>query len=275
MSMAYLDRHVPLNDTEAAHKATETLRAVTDPVLEARGLARHYGQVAALQDIDLDLRPGEVTALLGDNGAGKSTLISLLSGVARPSAGEIRIGGAPVAITSPLAARDAGIATVFQTLALVDDRDIAENLFLGREPLRFGFLLDRRRLYRDAEAVFAQLRVSLPPLTTPVRALSGGQRQAIAVARTVLAGARIVILDEPTAALGVRETARVLDLVRRIRADGAAVLLVSHNMENVFEIADRAVILRLGRKVADRPIAELTRHDVVSLMTGAIGEVRR
>ena len=265
--MAYLDRQTPWNTAQPMH-------AVSEPVLAARGLARYYGHVAALKGVDLDLRPGEVTALLGDNGAGKSTLISLLSGVTRPSAGEIRIDGAPVAITSPQAARDAGIATVFQTLALVDDRDIAENLFLGREPLKFGFLLDRRRLYREAQAVFEQLRVSLPPLKTPVRALSGGQRQAIAVASTVLAGARIVILDEPTAALGVRETAKVLDLVRRIRAEGAAVLLVSHNMENVFEIADRVVVLRLGAKVADRPIAELTRHDVVSLMTGAVEEAR-
>jgi ABC-type sugar transport system ATPase subunit len=239
------------------------------PVLSARGLARHYGRVIALDGVDLDLHAGEVTALLGDNGAGKSTLISLLSGVAAPSAGEIRIDGASVKIDSPAAARAAGIATVFQTLALVEDRSIAENLFLAREPVRFGFLLDRRRMQREAEAVLERLQVTLPPVSTAVRYLSGGQRQAIAVARTILGGARIVILDEPTAALGVRETGKVLDLIRALRAAGTAVLLVSHNMENVFDVADRAMVLRLGRKVADVTLAQSSRAEIVQWIVGA------
>lgn len=238
------------------------------PALSAVGLGRSYGRVAALDDVGLELFPGEVTALLGDNGAGKSTLISLLSGVAQPSAGEIALDGRAIRLDTPLAARAAGIATVFQTLALIEDRSIAENLFLGREPVRFGFLLDRGRMNREAQIVLDRLQVSLPPVTMPVRYLSGGQRQAIAVARAVLGGSRIVILDEPTAALGVRETGKVLDLIRQLRGGGAAVLLVSHNMENVFEVADRAVVLRLGRKVADVRLAQSSRAEIVRHIVG-------
>jgi len=239
------------------------------PVLMARGLSRHYGRVAALDGVDLDLAAGEVTALLGDNGAGKSTLISLLAGVAQPSAGSVMIDGASVRLDTPGAAHAAGIATVFQTLALVEDRSIAENLFLGRELTRFGFLLDRGGMIRESAAVLGRLQVTLPSVTTPVRFLSGGQRQAVAVARTILGGARIVILDEPTAALGVRETGKVLDLIRQLRAAGTAVLLVSHNMENVFEVADRAVVLRLGRKVADVRLAQSSRSEIVRHIVGA------
>jgi len=242
---------------------------MTTPVLETRGLVKHYGRVVAIDHADFALMPGEILGVIGDNGAGKSTLISLLSGVAAPSAGEISIDGAAVKIDDPAAARAAGIATVFQTLALVEDRSIAENLFLGREPVRFGFLLDRRRMQREAEAVLERLQVTLPPVSTAVRYLSGGQRQAIAVARTILGGARIVILDEPTAALGVRETGKVLDLIRALRAAGTAVLLVSHNMENVFDVADRAIVLRLGRKVADVTLAQSSRAQVVQWIVGA------
>ncbi|MDG2533052.1 ATP-binding cassette domain-containing protein [Sphingomonas sp. HITSZ_GF] len=254
----------------------QTLRAVDAEapmngaaILSAQGLTCRYGHVTALDGVELELRAGQVTALLGDNGAGKSTLISLLSGVNRPSEGEIRIDGTPVRIGSPDQARAVGIATVFQTLALVEDRSIAENLFLGREPVRFGFLLDRGRMHREAAAVFERLQVKLPPVGTAVRYLSGGQRQAIAVARTMLDGARVVILDEPTAALGVRETGKVLDLIRQLRAAGAAVLLVSHNMENVFDVADRAVVLRLGRKVADLDLAGVSRAELVRHIVGA------
>ncbi|AHE54894.1 ATP-binding cassette domain-containing protein [Sphingomonas sanxanigenens] len=232
------------------------------------GLTRHFGSVTAVADIDLDVRAGEVTALLGDNGAGKSTLVSMLSGVTAPSAGEMRIDGRPVSFADPAEARAAGIATVFQNLSLIEDRSIAENLFLGCELTRFGFILDRRRMKAEAQAVLDRMRVNLPPVTTAVRHLSGGQRQAVAVARTILRGARLVIMDEPTAALGVRETAKVLDLIRSLRDQGSAVLLVSHNMDNVFDVADRAVILRLGRKVADLRIAATSKADVVGLVMG-------
>ncbi len=239
------------------------------PVLTASGLTRRFGRVTAVEGIDIALPPGSVTALLGDNGAGKSTLIAMLSGVLPPSQGEIRMDGAPVRFASPLEARKAGISTVFQNLSLVEDRSIAENLFLGIEPVRMGFILDRRRMNREAAAVLERLQIQLPPVTTAVRWLSGGQRQSVAVARTLLHGSRLVILDEPTAALGVRETQRVLQLVRRLREEGRAVLLVSHNMDNVFDVADRAVVLRLGRKVADRPLAGLSRADLVGLIMGA------
>lgn len=243
-------------------------QAPREPVLELLGLGRSFGKITALSDVNLRLHGGEVTALLGDNGAGKSTLISMVSGVLPPSAGEIRVDGRPTRFASPAEARLAGIATVFQNLSLVEDRSIAENLFLGCEPLRCGFLLDRRRMHREAEAVLARLKVNLPSVTTPVRYLSGGQRQAVAVARTVLHGSRLVIMDEPTAALGVRETARVLELIAELRRQGAAVLLVSHNMDNVFEVADRAVILRLGRKVADLDIAQTSKPEIVGLVVG-------
>ncbi len=245
------------------------------PILGVRGLSKHFGKVSALEDVTLDLLAGEVTALLGDNGAGKSTFVSLVSGVAGPSAGEILVDGRSVRFDSPVTARDAGIATVFQNLSLVEDRSIAENLFLGCEPVRFGFILDRRRMAREAQAVLDRLKVNLPPVGTAVRYLSGGQRQAVAVARTILRGSRIVIMDEPTAALGVRETGKVLDLIRQLRAEGTAVLLVSHNMDNVFDVADRAVIFRLGRKVADLRIAETSKAEIVGLVVGSADAPRR
>jgi ABC-type sugar transport system ATPase subunit len=249
--------------------------AMKPAILGVRGLSKRFGKVSALEDVSFDLFPGEVTALLGDNGAGKSTFISMVSGVSAPSAGEILVDGQPVRFDTPVTARDAGIATVFQNLSLVEDRSIAENLFLGSEPVRFGFLLDRRRMAREAQAVLERLKVNLPPVGTAVRYLSGGQRQAVAVARTILRGSRIVIMDEPTAALGVRETGKVLHLIRQLRAEGTAVLLVSHNMDNVFDVADRAVIFRLGRKVADVRIADCTRADIVGLVVGSTDAPRR
>jgi D-xylose transport system ATP-binding protein len=241
------------------------------PVLELMGVGRTFGKITALADVSARLYGGEVTALLGDNGAGKSTLISLIAGMAAPSSGEIRVDGKLVRFGSPVDARQAGIATVFQNLSLIEERSIAENLFLGCEPVRYGFLLDRARMKHDAQAVLERFKVNLPPVTTPVRDLSGGQRQAVAVARSVLHGSRLVILDEPTAALGVRETQRVLELIGDLRRHGAAVLLVSHNLDNVFQVADRLVVLRLGRKVADLDIAQTSKSDVEALL-GAGGE---
>jgi ABC-type sugar transport system ATPase subunit len=263
--MALLERIVPLDMSAPELPAVPA----SEPVLRARGLTRSFGRVTAVDNVDLALRAGNVTALVGDNGAGKSTVIAMLSGVLPPSAGEIFVDGAPVSFASPVAARAAGIATVFQNLALVEDRSIAENLFLGIEPVRFGFVLDRRRMNRAAEAALARLHVSLPPVTTAVRWLSGGQRQAVAVARTLVRGSRVVILDEPTAALGLRETARVLDLIKRLRDDGRAVLLVSHNMDHVVEVADSAVVMRLGRKIEELSLAGRSRADLVGLILGS------
>ncbi|MCT2398795.1 ATP-binding cassette domain-containing protein [Novosphingobium mangrovi (ex Huang et al. 2023)] len=238
------------------------------PIVSVRNASRHFGRVTALSDVSMDLYPGQVTALLGDNGAGKSTFITMLSGVFPPSSGEIQMDGKPVHFASPHDARAAGIATVFQGLALIEDRSIADNLFLGCEPVRFGFLLDRKRMVREAKGVLEQLKVNLPPVTTSVRFLSGGQRQAVAVARTIVTGSKLVIMDEPTAALGVRETGKVLDLIRRLRDQGTSVLLISHNMDDVFSVADRAVVLRLGRKVADVAIRDVTREQIVGLVMG-------
>ena len=247
------------------------MTGLAKPIVSVRNASRHFGHVTALDDVSLDLYPGEVTALLGDNGAGKSTFITMLSGVFPPSSGEILLEGQPVRFASPLDARNAGIATVFQGLSLIEDRSIAENLFLGCEPVRFGFLLDRKRMVREAREILDQLKVNLPSATTSVRYLSGGQRQAVAVARTIVRGSKLVIMDEPTAALGVRETSKVLDLIRRLRDQGNAVLLISHNMDDVFAVADRAAVLRLGRKVADVAIPDVSKEQIVSLVMGGDG----
>ncbi len=240
----------------------------TTPVLSVRNASRHFGRVTALNDVSMDIHAGQVTALLGDNGAGKSTFITMLSGVFPPSSGQILLDGQPVHFSNPHDARGAGIATVFQGLSLIEDRSIAENLFLGCEPVKFGFLLDRKRMVREAKDVLDQLKVNLPPVTTSVRYLSGGQRQAVAVARTIISGSKVVIMDEPTAALGVRETSKVLDLIRRLREQGRSVLLISHNMDDVFSVADRAIVLRLGQKVADVAIPEVTKEQIVGLVMG-------
>jgi ABC-type sugar transport system ATPase subunit len=210
---------------------------------------------------------GEIAALVGDNGAGKSTLLKILSGVHGPDAGVIRIAGRVERIDSPQRAMQLGISTVFQDLALVNERDVAHNMFLGREPCRFAFLVDRRRMLREARETIAALRVDLPTVRAKVESLSGGQRQAIAVARAWQQGGLITLLDEPTAALGVREAARVTDLMKTLRAENHALLLISHNLESVFGLADRIVVLRHGVKIADLMTVETSQHEVVSLLT--------
>jgi ABC-type sugar transport system ATPase subunit len=236
------------------------------PFLRMRGLCKSFGHVTALSEVDLDLREGQVVALCGDNGAGKSTLVSMLSGVIEPDHGTIEVDGQPTYMTSPLRAQELGIATVYQNLALVEQRDVAANMFLGREPVRLGVVVDRARMVDEATRVIQRLRVGLPSVRTLVRDLSGGQRQAVAVARAMLRGSRMLLMDEPTAALGVRESRRVIELIQEVRSEGQAVVVISHNMEDVFDVADRIVVFRLGRKIADEERAGLQREDLVSLL---------
>lgn len=237
-------------------------------LLSVRGLSKSFGSVTALDGVDLDLREREILALVGDNGAGKSTLVSILAGVQQPDDGEILVEGRPVLIDGPKRAQELGIATVFQDLALVNQRDVAANLFLGREPVHFGLLVDRNRMVRDATEVIARLRVELPSVRALAGNLSGGQRQAVAVARAIMGGSRLLLMDEPTAALGVRESGRVVELMRELRAAGHSILLVSHNLESVFSLADRIAVLRLGRMVAASDIDKTTRDEVVGLIVG-------
>lgn len=249
----------------------------TSPALEARAITRSFGRVAALRGANLTVRSGEVTALVGDNGAGKSTLIKILSGALQPDSGTILIGGEPASLTSPQEARRLGIETVYQDLALAPSLDVAANLFLGRELRssglggRIGFLNDRA-MRKRAQQEMAGLQIGLTSVRQPVLTLSGGQRQAIAVARATAWGKRVVIMDEPTAALGVRETNMVLRLIERVRDSGIAVLMISHSMPEVFEVADQITILRLGRTVREMRRNEASMTEVVSFMTGAAVE---
>jgi len=243
--------------------------ATATAYLQGRGLSKSFGHVRALQDVDIDVFEGEVLAIVGDNGAGKSTLTKILSGVYQPDKGEIRVEGRPVRIPNPREAREFGIATVFQNLALVDCRDVATNLFLGREPTRWGIFVDRRKMLADARRVIADLRVNVPSLTVEAGQLSGGQRQSVAIGRATSQQARIIIMDEPTAALGVRESRKVLDLILRLKAAGIGVVVISHNMRHVFSIFDRVMVLRHGRLVGVRRKGETTPDEIVRLIVGA------
>ncbi len=250
------------------------------PILEAKSVSKSYGSVRALQGVDIQLFAGEVLALIGDNGAGKSTLVGCLSGSTTPNSGEIVVDGKPVSIRNPEAARAMGIETVFQDLALVNELDITSNLFLNRELTRrvrgipmFGWM-DRKRMLREAKEILDKLHIRLPDPNALVGNLSGGQRQAVAVGRAVGWGQRIVFMDEPTAALGVEQTKTVEDLIRRLKVRGIAVLLISHNMQEVMDLCDRVVVLRQGRKVADLPINECDGDLLVALITGARASAR-
>jgi simple sugar transport system ATP-binding protein len=242
------------------------------PVLELRGIAKNFGAIRALNEVDLLLEPGEVLGLMGDNGAGKSTLVRIMAGNFRPSSGSILLHGAPVQFHDPLDARRQGIEIVYQDLALCDNLTAAANVFLGREVTRrWGpfRLLDHGAMAVRADALFAELKSETRPREL-VRQMSGGQRQAVAIARTRLADPRIVLLDEPTAAISVRQVAEVLDLIRRLRAHGIAVVLISHRMPDVFAVADRVLVLRRGRKVAEKPVAQTSPEEITGLITGAI-----
>ena len=244
-------------------------------LLEARGIQKHFGRVVALRDGNFGLRPGEVHAIVGDNGAGKSTLIKIISGVYSSDGGELLIDGTPVSIGNPREARVLGIETVYQDLALADDLDAAANLFLGREELRaaplswFGFL-DRKAMRLRAEEAMRRLRIDIPSVETPVLSLSGGQRQAVAVARAIAWGTRIIIMDEPTAALGVRESGQVLELIKEVRAQGLSIIMISHNLPEVFMVADRITVLRLGRTITTLETASTSLEAIVGMMTGAV-----
>jgi fructose transport system ATP-binding protein len=250
---------------------------VTDstPLLEAHALVKRYGQVVALNGADFDLYAGEIAAIIGDNGAGKSTLIKALSGAIQPDEGEIRLAGAPASFRTPLDARRAGIETVYQDLALSPALDIATNIFLGREVRRHGLAghllraLDKQAMRAEAARSLAELRIGIPSIGQMVENLSGGQRQGVAVARAAAWARRLVIMDEPTAALGVKETGEVIDLIRRVRERGLPVILISHDMPNVFALADRIQIMRLGRRVAVVTPQTHSMTDAVAIMTGA------
>ena len=241
---------------------------MSDEVLRLRGVHKNFGHIAALTDVDLGVREGEVLAVVGDNGAGKSTLMSLVVGLDRPSSGTIEIDGEEHELHSPSDAKAAGIAAVTQDLALVECLDVATNMFIGQVPRRRG-LADRGAMRRETRRFLDEIEATVPDVTTPIGMLSGGQRQMVAIARALRTGARVVLMDEPTAALGVRETAQVADLVRLLRSQGRAVVIVSHDLGLVFELADRVQVLRLGRSVAVRDVATTTRAEVVALITGA------
>jgi simple sugar transport system ATP-binding protein len=243
--------------------------------LEARGIVKNFGRVRALRGANFTALPGEVVALVGDNGAGKSTLVKTLAGVYRPDEGEIRFDGQRVQIGSPLEARALGIETVYQDLALAADLDPAANLFMGREVLRGGLLgklgfLNNSEMHRRAGEAFKTLGIGLQDSTAPVATMSGGQRQGVAVSRAVTWASKVVFMDEPTAALGVVQTRHVLDLIKSVRDQGLSVVLISHNMPEVFEVADRVEVLRLGERVAQLKRQDVTMEDVVGAMTGAI-----
>ncbi len=245
------------------------------PILEAHGLVKKYGQVVALNGADFELYPGEILAIIGDNGAGKSTLIKALSGALQPDEGEISLAGERINFRSPRDAQHAGIETVYQDLAVAPALDIASNVFLGRETRRRGplgsllRLLDKRGMRREAARHFKELGIGVQSMGEPVENLSGGQRQGVAVARAATWARRLVIMDEPTAALGVKETGQVLDLIKRVRERGLPVILISHDMPHVFELADRIHIMRLGRRVAVVTPKTHTMPEAVAIMTGA------
>ena len=268
-------------ETAAAEAETAAARAETafaeapvtaggngdQPLLRLVGLGKNFGPVRALTDINLDVPAGQVTALVGDNGAGKSTLIKTISGIWQQDHGQILWQGRQVRLHSPRDASELGIATVYQDLALADNLDIVQNMFLGREPVRH-WVLDEVTMEKQAKRTLADLSVvTIRSVRQPVGSLSGGQRQAVAVAKAVLRQAQLVIMDEPTAALGVTQTRVVLDLIRRLKGQGIAVLVISHNLNDVFEVADRVAVLRLGRLAAVAPLAQLDTESIVDLMT--------
>ncbi len=240
------------------------------PVLELRGIKKRFGAVQALSGVDLELFPGEVVALVGDNGAGKSTLVKTIAGIFPPDSGEVRFAGERVHLKGPKDASRLGIATVYQDLALCDNLDVVANLYLGREEVgALSRRLDEEAMERRAREVLKTLDVKIQSVRVPIAGLSGGQRQSVAVARAVMGEARLVMLDEPTAALGVAQTRQVLDLIVRLKQQGLSVMVISHNLADVFEVSDRIVVLRLGRLAGTFETRRASREQVVATITGA------
>jgi D-xylose transport system ATP-binding protein len=243
-------------------------------LLELKGISKRFGAVQALYKVDFEVYPGEVVALMGDNGAGKSTLVKTLSGINPVEEGQILFQGQQVQLTGPQSATALGIATVYQDLALCDNLDVVGNLFLGRE-LRAGGLgrllgwMDETAMELQATQLLEKLSVSIPSVRTQVASLSGGQRQSIAVARSMMGSPKVVLLDEPTAALGVAQTRQVLELIRRLRQQGLGVVIISHNLVDVFSVADRIIVLRLGKRVGSFTVKDTTEVDIVAAITGA------
>ena len=248
-----------------------------EPILEARAISKTFGHVEALRAADFRAYVGEVTALIGDNGAGKSTLVKILSGVYKPTSGEMLLHGKPVSFSSPAEAHAAGIETVYQDIAVAQDLSPAANMFMGRELVRHGWLgrlgfLDNAAMRRESLVAFGRLKVSLRDMDTPISSLSGGQRQSVAICRAMMWARSVVFMDEPTAALGVLQTGRTLDLIRRIRDTGMAVVLISHNMRDVIQVADTIEVLRLGRRIVSMRNDGISVQDLVGAMTGALDE---
>lgn len=242
------------------------------PLLEVSSVSKYFGAVRALHDVSMAVHPGEVVALAGDNGAGKTTLIKAISGVYRPTSGEIRLKGEPIDFATPQEARDKGIETIYQDLALADNLTIGANIFLGREPMRraLGFLpvLDRKKMADAARQTMALLDFHVSRMNAPVSNFSGGQRQAVAIGRAVYWNAQILIMDEPTAALGVPEQRKVISLIHQLKAQGRGVIFISHNLQDIFAVSDRIIVLRRGVKAGERKISETTHDEVVKLMVG-------
>jgi D-xylose transport system ATP-binding protein len=247
---------------------------VSAPLLALTGISKRFGAVQALAGVDFEVHAGEVVGLVGDNGAGKSTLVKIISGIVSPDQGEISMDGVPVAIRTPEDAVQLGIATVYQDLALADNLDVVANLFLGREdvsrgPARVTMQLDETAMEHRSHELLEQFAVTIPNVRTEVASLSGGQRQQVAVARSLLGEPKLVLLDEPTAALGVAQTAQVLRLIGQLRERGLGVMVISHNLADVFEVADRIFVLRLGRPAGTFDAAKATQDEVVAAITGA------
>jgi len=242
------------------------------PLLEVRGVSKNFGAIRALTDVSISVEPGEVVGLMGDNGAGKSTMVKLIAGNFPPDEGEVVVDGQVCHFHKPIEARAEGIEVVYQDLALADNLTAAQNVFLGRE-LKKGFwpfrILDKKAMIDRSAALFAELKSETRPRDL-VRKMSGGQRQAVAIARTRLSNAKLVLMDEPTAAISVRQVAEVLELIRRMKAQGVSVMLISHRMPDVFEVCDRIVVMRRGTKVADKATASTSPEEITGLITGAI-----
>lgn len=246
---------------------------MSDIVLRTEGLTKHYGGVHALENATFELRNGEHVAIMGDNGAGKSTFVRQITGVEQPTRGKIIFDGREVHFAGPLDAREAGIEAVFQNLALADDLDVPSNLFLGREKIKWNLgpfsILDRKAMREATRKALERTAVKIPNLASTIRNMSGGQRQCVAIARTATFASKLIIMDEPTAALGVQETAQVENIVRTLKAAGEPLILISHNMRQVFDLVDRIVVFRRGRIVANLNKSETSGEDVVAYITGA------